>query len=136
MFTRLLDRGYEQEDLKVVFTEAMRKLSTEKVHVNKKDRTFSDNQLFFHLPFNPRDISRCTIRFIYEQECETQHESADSFKHFQNRNTGKVMTINKLTVAYHRAKNIRDVLVPSKLSEIEGKEVLHILQCHFLTLDK
>ena len=137
LFERLLDRGYKQDHLKVVFMESMKKLSFEKVKVNENKKPISndDRNLFFHLPFNPGDISRSKIQMIYEEECETQYESANTFKNFKNRITGNTMQIEQMTVAYHRAKNIRDVLVPSKLAEVEGKEVARILGCNFITLE-
>ena len=138
LFQRLMDRGYEQKHLKEVFMEAMSKLDYQKVFTkgSEKDRTDSPgDNIFFHLPYHPSDVSRSTIRFAYEQECETTYESADSFKHFKNRVTGGVMEVNKMTIAYHRPKNIRDVLVPSKLAVVTGKEVSRVLGHNFLILE-
>ena len=136
LFERLLDRGYQQEDLKLLFVKAMEKLLDEftmnqrtKNSKRKEHHISSTNlPLFFHLPYNPRDVSRSQIRMIYEDECETQKESADNFKMFLNQNTGQFMRIRKLTLAYHRPTNLQDLLVLSTLPEIKGKEVSLIMK--------
>ena len=137
LFKRLLDRGYEHSNLKEVFLEAMSKLLDEKImNRKKKDGTDSpETPLIFHLLYNPRDMSCSKIQLVYEEECATQTISANTFRNFLNRNTGETMKISKMIVAYHKPRNIRDKLVPSKLADIEGKEVSHILGCNFTTLD-
>jgi len=57
------------------------------------------NTLFFHVMYHPRDISRLTIRKIYEEHCE---------KVFREE-----MKVEKFTVCYHRDKNLKEHLSPS-----------------------
>ena len=116
LFERLLDRGYQQENLKLLFVEAMEKLSDEslmkrlkkrKTIEQKHNNIISDNlPLFFHLPYNPRDISQSRVCLVYEDECETQKELTDNFRLLCNRKTGHYMQINQLTLAYHRPTNL------------------------------
>ena len=45
-----------------------------------------------------------------------------------NDESERVMTIEKLTVAYHRPKNLRDLLSPSKLKETPSLNVKSVLK--------
>ena len=81
------------------------------------DTSPNDVNLFFHIPFHSRDISRRKIRDIYELTCEKENDL--NFKCMLNDFSGKYMKINRLTVAYSRPKNLRDLLCPSKLVETD-----------------
>ena len=39
-----------------------------------------DDQLFFHIPYHPRDISRQCIQNTYEKTCKKKDENGESFK--------------------------------------------------------
>jgi hypothetical protein len=77
------------------------------------------DQLFFHLPYHPRGISRRFIQQQHKNICKSTDNLGDSFLRMKNEDTGSTMRIKKLMVAYSRPKNIRDLLTPSKLTEFE-----------------
>ena len=91
--------------------------------VCKSDNLKLDNCLYFHIPYHPHDISRQKIRNIYENICECEPQELGNFKSLPNEETGNIMTIDRLTVAYHKPKNLRDLLCPSALSESNSCKV-------------
>ena len=64
---------------------------------------------FFHLEYHPCDISRKSIRTLYNKECKDILETEVGVKGF--------------TIAYSRPRNVTDLVTKSKLYEVEGKEV-------------
>jgi hypothetical protein len=78
------------------------------------------DDIFFHLTYHPRDISRRTIQDIYTKYCNTKDNLGESFQAMRNQEKGGTMKISKLTIAYRRAKNLRDLLCKSTLRDIEG----------------
>ena len=91
--------------------------------VCKSDNLKLDNCLYFRIPYHPHDISRQNIRNIYENICECEPQELGNFKSLPNEETGNIMTIDRLTVAYHKPKNLRDLLCPSALSESNSCKV-------------
>ena len=128
LFNRLLARGHVLTDLKELFSEAIDKIeaindpmSTYLRHLDEtSSKSNPESRIFFHIPYHPRDISRKRIRNIYQDTCESDPTCAGSFKSMPNDETGDHMTIDKMTVAYHRPKNLRDLLSPSALVESES----------------
>ena len=128
LFSRLQNRGHKAEHLQDLFLDAIEKIqqknsSTVDRNLQKSNDSGLDNCLYFHIPFHPRDISRKKIRDLYEKICENESTSLGSFKSLPNDESGKTMTIDRLTVAYHRPKNLRDLLCPSALSESDSCKV-------------
>ena len=127
LFRRLQARGHSTESLTPTFQNAISKITatdndpflTPKRPTKKLTR---QEQLFLHLPYHPRDISRKCIRNIYEATCEEPSEFGN-FKELTNENTGGTMSIDKLTICYHRPKNLRDILSPTTLPELEESKV-------------
>jgi hypothetical protein len=79
-----------------------------------------ENRLFFQIKYHSRDISKMEIRNAYKETCELPIQGYDS-KGFKNLITehGEEIKTDRVTVCYHRAKNIHDHLIPSKLFETE-----------------
>ena len=122
LFTRLIVQGHQDEDLRPLFLEATDWLDERyDPLVDKKDTSLldssSNNALFFHIPFHSRDVSRRKIRDIYERTCEKK--ASNNFLSMPNDLTGQTIHIPRLTVAYSRPKNLRDLLCPSKLAETD-----------------
>lgn len=82
-----------------------------------------DKEIFYKTRYHPRDISRLEIRNAYKETCDKQSQSAPhGLKQIITRN-GNKMQIEKLTIAYTRDNNIRDMLIPSKLHQPKGIDV-------------
>ena len=142
LFERLLAQGYKKEILIEAFDEVTSKLETntsaeskcpphpnpnsnsnsnsksENNSTNNTNRNNNESRLFFHLPFHPRGVSRRFIQQSYKDICEKPDELGESFRELSTEQ-GARMSITKLTVAYSRPKNLRDVLAPSALQEFE-----------------
>ena len=123
LFTRLIARGHQASDIRPLFLEATEWLEARYdplVDNNKPSflDSSTDNVLFFHIPFHSRDISRRKIRDIYERTCETG-PNGYNFLDMPNDLSGRTMHISRLTVAYSKPKNLRDILCPSKLAETD-----------------
>ena len=135
LYKRLLARGYEDIDILHVFKEATTKLDTKYSLTGSfthktAEKTAQDgdrNDLFFHLQYHKRDISRQCIRNYFEKTCEAPDRYGNSFKSYPTPNSG-IFKTSKLTIAYSRPDNIRDKLAPSTLFETETCNVIQTLQ--------
>ena len=77
-----------------------------------------DNQIFFHLQYHPRGVTRHTIQQTYISQCTTTSlTNKYGFDNMPNDTTGGTLAIKKLTIDYHRPTNLRDILCPSTLQE-------------------
>ena len=130
LFQRLHDRGHDYKNLKQLFKEILQKLNNQPIKqhthdTNKsKTNTIQDNNLYLHLQYHPRGLSRRTIQATYAQTCTPNEE--DTFKNLPKPHTDKTMKINKLTVAYSRPKNLRDIICPTTLQEYGNINVANI----------
>ena len=136
LFQRLRDRGHTHSDLRTLFKDALYKLD-KKLHLQtiKNNNLRTSNQrkistleeinknLFLHLEFHPKGLSRQKIQQIYHAECTKQHNDDVGFDNIRNDNTNCYMRIEKLTVAYSRPKNLRDTLCPSTLRAFDDDTV-------------
>ena len=133
LYLRLIARGYKKDQLSLVFTEAAEKLDTPKCKRGKKThneihtgKNTGDNNLFFHLTYHPRGISRRFIQQKYKEICEKPDNLGESFCFMKN-TEGGILRIKKLTVAYSRPKNLRDLLSPTKFLEFNDCKVQQFL---------
>ena len=121
-FDRLLARGHKKDDITELFLLAAKKFDSKdndsrlriKSNAENKASEEKKDRLFLHFEFHPRDISRQTIHKIFERTCLNPNETTCNMNVFPNK-FGKVMKIEKATVAYTRAKNIREIVTSSKL---------------------
>ena len=75
----------------------------------KKETTLIEERLFYHVEFHPHNISRQTIRNLYDNILQDVLRDE--------------VGIKQLTVAYHRPRNLRDMIAPSRIHKPIGKEV-------------
>jgi len=130
--------------LRRLFSEASTKLKTRQLlfapsSIIKPDKTENvstgtekkekKEELYFKYIYHPKDISRLTIRSLYEQSCEKPSLISEGFKNYKITNDVS-MKIDKLTIAYRRDENIRDRLIPSRLFEVPGREASTFLPIH------
>lgn len=131
LFERLITRGYNRETLTTLFMEVATKLDSPS-YKSKKSRSKPSskapeiNQLFFHLPYHPKGVSRRFIQQQYKLHCERPDEIGESFRNYKF-SDGSSLNIDKLTVAYSRPKNLRDLLSPSRLLEFDTCNVQQFL---------
>jgi len=128
LFRRLLHRGHKREDLLPLFHSAALRLpprsrifmplSKGNSSAGGLDFDNENRQLFFHLPYHPKGISRAAIQDSYASTCNRPGIFKQDFRSMVTR-SGAHLKIKKLTVCYSRAKNIRDFLVSSSLQETD-----------------
>ena len=133
LFERLLARGYEKETLVTLFNEVAAKLDQKSLNkpgnktITDSILSRTDSPLFFHLPYHPKGVSRSFIQQSYKNICEKPDELGESFRKMKTE-SGGTMKVPKLTVAYNRAQNLRDVLTPSTLEEFDDCTVQNLLE--------
>jgi hypothetical protein len=113
-FKRMLDRGHSRSILTKWFTEAASRLdslrSMQLRQQNTAPAATRRNQIFLHSRFHPATPPRRDLQVAFQQAFEeafTQERNVD----------GYTIGINRLTIAYSRAPNIRDMVSCSKLKQ-------------------
>ena len=120
LLRRLLNRGHKYETLEPVFHSAVEHIEImANTHFKPTPSPTlpSNNPLFLHLPYHPKDISRKRLRDIYDATCQS------TLSCIHNDETDSDMKIDRLTIAYSRPKNLRDLLCPSTLVETDKYNV-------------
>lgn len=97
----LIARGHHPDIIRELFLEVGKRLSQPPTSCENVDPR---KTLFFHWEYHPNGISRRDIRRAYEETC-----AGDSGFNF-----------DRFVVAFSRAPNIRDALMPTRLSEPAG----------------
>ena len=135
LFKRLRARGHQRDVLTPIFLNAVSNITDRRksnrsyntvLSSKKTCRLEKENQVFFHLPFHPRGITRTKIQMFYKETCESPDNLEQDFRHLVT-DTGDHLRISKLTIAYSRCKNIRDSVSPSRIQEFEDCKVSHFL---------
>ena len=137
-FRRLINRGHNPTKLTKLFHKTAATLDKTYDRHYHDNNTYTlpqpqslpistssqqNNNLYFKRQFHPNDISRTNIRQSYNQTCEKATPTAPlGFKALPT-DTGATMSINKLTIAYTRDRNIRDLLIPSTFRDFDKYKV-------------
>ena len=105
--------GHKSKDLDLWFKNASRKISNNK-KLNKMPQSAIKlalpqfQQLFSYHAHCPKHMSRKCIQVFYKETCGPM--------------LGDGLFSRQLTVAYHRPKNLKDLLTPSELKMCPGKD--------------
>ena len=139
LYKRLIARGHQHSTLKTLFSDAADRLSIPKATQHNHTHTNSyaykmqlalkqQEQVFFHIPYHPRDISRVRLRTIYQHIMENATPKTCDIRYYKNKKYS--MRVKKLTIAYSRGKNLFDILCSSTLREHNNKvsDILHQLR--------
>ena len=108
--SRLLQRGHFLEDLIPILRSAAATIDNAANNIQEQSIDLkSDEALYIHWQFHPKDINKSKIRQIYN----TTLKGHDNFQHMR--------------VAMARPKNLRDILCHTNLSMIPHHNVSDIL---------
>ena len=124
--THLLNRGYTKEKITPIFLEAVKSFekTEQKMNISKESMK---NNVFLHFQYHPRDISRQQIQSIFNKTCMKENIDEPSLRHLQDDDpplgNGGLLQLERATLAYSRAPNIRDKVCPSTLYQPPGQEV-------------
>lgn len=105
---RLIARGYSKHTLNPIFQEFFTKNITPK---NKKN---INESLFLHLFFHPNDSPSYNIQEIFRN---TMNPPKETPLHSLRNNNGSTFDHKCLTIAYHRHRNIGNILSSRKIDE-------------------
>lgn len=115
LFQRLCRRGYSPGFLKPLFTEALRNRTT------SKNKTDASNALILHVQYHPRQAARTEIQKIFRSTL-LQPPGEPELPMVTNRQRQR-LGLNRLIVAYHRPRNLGNLLSQRKLRCPDGKPV-------------
>ena len=116
LHNRLVKRGHPASTIRDMIITCAKFINTTPNKTNTNtDKDLTDN-LFYHTPFHPRDISRQRIHDIFDQTCTKPDTNGDSLQHGIHNKHGGIVKFSKLIVAYSRPKNLRDILCSSSLT--------------------
>ncbi|KAL7469413.1 hypothetical protein ACHAXS_009674 [Conticribra weissflogii] len=122
LYRRLTTRGWNAPWIKQLILTAVTKAQQHsKVPTpNIQQQPTKNHSIFLHLQYHPNDVPQNELRAIYAKNC----------KHLEQLTTdkGKDLSLTSLTIAYSRAKNLRDILTSARLHPVEGKEVKHYFE--------
>jgi hypothetical protein len=112
-YRRLTRRGYSPETLLPIFADAVKKAQTPRAPPNRDETT--ENCIFLHLPFNPRDPSSAVLQQTFRKNLLSPiHEQRlETMRNEHNAHLG----IDRMIVAYHRPRNIKNLLFPRRFRE-------------------
>jgi hypothetical protein len=105
-FLRLLRRGHSKQVLSRLFAEA------ESPSPSNRASSNLSNSLFLHVKYHPLDPRRRTIQDSFSRFVLQPHGKI-ALPDVKNHN-GVPFVVNKLTVAYHRAPNLRDKIARTR----------------------
>ena len=136
LFQRLLARGHPENTLRSLFLQAAKNIDKNyncKISPTRNNQTndTDTNEIFLKWQFHPSDITRKQLQNSYCNTCELRSFSAPQGFRQLHTDHGTTMNINKLTIAYTRDKNLRELLIPSRLPNLPGytaSTLLHLLE--------
>merc|ERR1711862_404654 len=116
-YRRLRRRGWDRKTLEPIFVEAHKKIESQQEDsepAEKVEEISNKEHVILHLEYHPNDIPRKKIRDLWDNHCvELLSKSvADGG-----------LGIKKMTIAYSRPRNLRDLTQRAKLHQHPGKEV-------------
>jgi hypothetical protein len=120
-FQRLVNRGHSPATILPLLKKAELKARERVAHeresiddyIINKDKLDMRDQIFFHLPFHPSNPNSAAIQKIWQENIASplkKTELLDLKNHW-----GHKIAISKLTVAYSRGPNLRNLLSCRKL---------------------
>ena len=125
LFSRLLARGHSTIALAQLFKNALNILYNKSEQINlpsqQKRKEKQENLLFFKTKYNQKSLPRALIQSIFHDTFNTTI-SDQSIDHGDEKDKNDTLKNTKLTIAYSIDKNLRDLLIPSKLHSIKNKK--------------
>ena len=127
-FHRLLDRGYQTEQLIPYFQRAidkakayLKQTALDHLRARSKKETSNRRRVFLHLPYHPANPSSKTIQNLWTRRI-AHPPGQPAFSSLTNE-TGYNIPIERLTIAWHRPPNLGNLLSYRKLHNRTGLKV-------------
>jgi hypothetical protein len=127
-FHRLLDRGYQSNQLTPPFQQTMdnakaylQRTALEHLRAKSKKETAHRRRVFLHLPYHPSNPSSKSIQKMWAERVANPPDQP-SFSCLTNEK-GYNISIEQLTIAWHRPPNLGNLLSYRKLNNRTGLKV-------------
>ena len=128
LYQRLRNRGYHHKDLAPAFGEAAQNIDKNAgvSNITNVKRRFPDNVALFHLTYHPDGVQNKDIHRAYNNNCNFgtgQGRRGINNPYKSTSRYAQHLGIDRLLIARSRPKNLHDLLCPSTLFQVPGKEV-------------
>jgi len=118
LFTRLLARGYTQSHLKPIFNTYLQRYLTVQATATPAttaNTTTVNDRIFLHLPFHPKDPKSTEIQALFRKHLlkenpKNPYASTPLYRLSNNKRIS--LGIRCMTVAYHRPRNLGNMIAP------------------------
>jgi hypothetical protein len=127
-FHRLLDRGYQSNQLTPLFQQAidnakthLQRTALEHLRAKSKKEMAHRRRVFLHLPYHPSNPSSKTIQKMWAKRVATP-DNLLPLKSLTNEQ-GYNIPIEQLTIAWHRPPNLGNLLSYRRLKNRTGLKV-------------
>jgi hypothetical protein len=118
-FGRLLARGYSPDRIRPIFHQALLRQGTERPEPVQED---TNRRVYLHLPYHPLDPRSADIQRIFRDLLSSPKDDTP-IANICNPPHAAPLNVDRLIVAYHRPRNLRNILFPRKFRGIPGKPV-------------
>ena len=132
LFQRLCDRGHNPHQLYPLFVNAAKSIDSKQIQnsIVHTPSSSTHNNIFLKWRYHPDGVTRKDIQKIYKSTCENTSDNAPhGFRHLPTTN-GATLHISKLTIAYTRDRNLRDILIPSRLPFLQHQNASDLIPTH------
>jgi hypothetical protein len=127
-FDRLLNRGHQQSTLLPIFLKAIDNAKSYLLRSEEESATIKDDKeeaskrrVYLHLQYNPDDPSSKVIQSLWRRHVSSP--SGELPLNEMTNNAGKEIEVDQLTIAYHRAPNLGNLLSYRKIAKRTGSKV-------------
>jgi hypothetical protein len=122
-YSRLRNRGYARHQLLPLFQVAHKKI-IRRLCLPAPDITPPKNNkncIFFNVPYNSLDPDRRHIQKLF-RTCILEHTGEETIPYLSN-HSDCYCDITRLVVAYHKQRNLKNLLFPRRFCEITNRPV-------------
>ena len=127
-FERLLNRGHQQSTLLPIFLKAidnakayLLRSEEESATIKDKKEEASKRRVYLHLQYNPDNPSSKVIQSLWRRHVSSPSRMLPLNE--MTNNAGKEIEVDQLTIAYHRAPNLGNLLSCRKIAKRTGSKV-------------
>jgi hypothetical protein len=135
-FHRLLDRGYQSNQLTPLFQQAidnatayLQRTALEHLRAKSKKETAHRRRVFLHLPYHPSNPTSKTIQKLWAERVANP-PGQPPLRCLTNEK-GYNIPIDQLTIAWHRPPNLGNLLSYRRLNNRTGLKVSSFIKTRF-----
>ena len=127
-FDRLLDRGHQHKTLLPIFIKAIENAKAyslrseeDTLAIVEAKKVTAERSVYLHVPYHPNNPSSSTIQSLWRM-----HVAAPTGElplNMMHSNSGAEIPVDQLTIAFHRAPNLGNLLSYRKIAHQTGSNV-------------